>query len=168
MEGPLGREHQRHHLRKHPWKPALSAVGFCLFSGDCSRNWKEKVHEGKGTEGKHQASGPSWPCLSREDFFLTQRLKCFYLKRLFTFQSPKKKKRQPSSRPISVPSRVTDTASELLRGTFLALSLSCWGDSHLPPASRDCATLRRPGWGGKPERERASAEQLGRFPFWTF
>lgn len=49
--------------------------------------------KGKGTEGKHQASGPSWPCLSREDFFLTQRLKCFYLKRLFTFQSPKKKKK---------------------------------------------------------------------------
>lgn len=31
-----------------------------------------------------------------------------------------KKKRQPSSRPISVPSSVTDTASELLRGNILS------------------------------------------------
>lgn len=32
-------------------------------------------------------------------------------------------------------------------GTFLALSLSCLGDSHLPPASRDCAMAQKAGWG---------------------
>ena len=70
--------------------------------------------------GNTRLPGPSWPCLSGVDFFLTQRLKRFYLKHLFTFQSPKKKTRQPRSRPISVSSRVTDTASELHRGNILS------------------------------------------------
>lgn len=70
----------------------FSVLGFCILSGGSSRNWKKSGKKGQGTGGKHQASGPSWPCLSRVDFFfLTQRLKCFYLKCLFTFQSPKKK-----------------------------------------------------------------------------
>lgn len=33
--------------------------------------------KGKGTAGKHQASGPSWPCLSREDFFFNPKVKVF-------------------------------------------------------------------------------------------
>lgn len=108
-------------------------------------------------------------CLSGVDFFLTQRLKCFYLKHLFTFQSPKKKKKkptQPSSRPISVPSRVTDTASELLRGnilTFLALSPSCWGDSHLSPASMDrTAAQKARQRGGDRDPEKGASWGLSR------
>lgn len=48
--------------------------------------------EAGGGRGNTRLPGPSWPCLSGVDFFLTQRLKCFYLKHLFTFQSPKKNK----------------------------------------------------------------------------
>lgn len=51
----------------------------------------ERGGGGGGLGGEHQAAWPSWPCLSGVDFFLTQRLKRFYLKHLFTFQSPKKK-----------------------------------------------------------------------------
>lgn len=87
------------------------------------KRWGEEAWGGcRG--GNTRLPGRSGPCLSRVDFFLTQRLKRFYLKHLFTFQSPKKKKkketRQPSSRPISVPSRVTDTASELRTGNILS------------------------------------------------
>lgn len=106
--------------------------------------------KGKGTEGKHQASGPSWPCLSRVDFFfLTQRLKCFYLKRLFTFQSPKKKKKGSQAPGLYLSSAASQTQQHqsCSGGTFLALSRGCSSDSRLPPASRDCAPrLRRPGW----------------------
>lgn len=68
--------------------------------------------KGKGTEGKHQASGPPWPCLSREDFFFNPKVKVFLFETtIYIPESKKKKKKQPSSRPISVPSHVTDTAS---------------------------------------------------------
>lgn len=42
--------------------------------------------------GEHQAAWALMAVFIRGGFFLTQRLKRFYLKHLFTFQSPKKKK----------------------------------------------------------------------------
>lgn len=57
------------------------------------KRWGEEAWGGcRG--GNTRLPGRSGPCLSRVDFFLTQRLKRFYLKHLFTFQSPKKKKKR--------------------------------------------------------------------------
>lgn len=73
--------------------------------------------------------------------FLTQRLKCFYLKHLFTFQS-KKKKTKASELPayICPQPRHRHSIRAAQGRTFLALSPSRRGDSHLPPASMDHAT----------------------------
>lgn len=77
-------------------------------------------------------SRPPQPRLSWTHISLIQRLTCFYLKHVFTFQSPKKNPmdtRQPSPRPISVPS--PRHSAPQARGTFLTLSRQCRGDSHL-------------------------------------
>ena len=74
--------------------------------------------------GNTRLPGRSVPCLSRVDFFFNPKVKAFLFETsIYIPESKKKKKketRQPSSRPISVPSRVTDTASELRTGNILS------------------------------------------------
>lgn len=50
--------------------------------------------KGKGTEGKHQASGPPWPCLSREDFFFNPKVKVFLFETTIYIPESKKKKKK--------------------------------------------------------------------------
>lgn len=54
---------------------------------------------GKGTEGKHQASGPSRPCLSREDFFFNPKVKVFLFETTIYIPEFKKKKKKSSQAP---------------------------------------------------------------------
>lgn len=112
------------------------------MSEGCSRNWK-RCKKGQGQEGNTRLLGPHGHVyLGWIFFFLTQRLKCFYLKCLFTFQSPKKKKKGSQA-----PGLYLSPAAAQTQHQSCPLSLSCLGDSHLPPASRDCAMARKAGWG---------------------
>lgn len=71
----------------------FSVLGFCILSGGCSRNRKKSGKKGQGTGGKHQASGPSWPCLSRVDFFfLNPKVKVFLFEMSIYIPESKKKK----------------------------------------------------------------------------
>lgn len=78
-----------------------------------------------GGAGNTRLPGPSWPCLSGVDFFLTQRLKRFYLKHLFTFQSPKKKQGSRAPGLYLSPAASQTRHQSCAGGTFLALSPSC-------------------------------------------
>lgn len=64
--------------------------------------------------GPHGCVYPGWI------FFFNPKVKAFLFETSIYIPESKKKTRQPRSRPISVPSRVTDTASELHRGNILS------------------------------------------------
>lgn len=74
--------------------------------------------------GEHQAAWALRAVFIQGGFFFNPKVKAFLFETsIYIPESKKKKKketRQPSSRPISVPSRVTDTASELRTGNILS------------------------------------------------
>lgn len=72
--------------------------------------------------GEHKAAWALVAVFIWGGFFFNPKVKAFLFETsIYIPESKKKKKtRQPSSRPISVPSRVTDTASELRRGNILS------------------------------------------------
>lgn len=85
------------------------------------KRWGEEAGYGaRWGGGEHQAAWALMAVFIRGGFFFNPKVKAFLFETSIYIPESKKKTRQQSSRPISVPSRVTDTASELRRGNILS------------------------------------------------